>query len=154
MWKQIEEGFWAKNRESKVGDVSDIVSDIIDRVREEGDRALFDLTRKFDKLDLDSLAVGRDKIDEAYEDVDPVLVEELEEAAYNIQRFHELQLPKDLWLTEMQPGVTLGVKSTPLRGWDATYPAGRPRTPAPCSCAPYPQGSPEWTRSSAARPAR
>ncbi|MDY0293829.1 MAG: histidinol dehydrogenase [Candidatus Methanomethylophilaceae archaeon] len=130
MWKQIEEGFWAKNRESKVGDVSDIVSDIIDRVREEGDRALFDLTRKFDKLDLDSLAVGRDKIDEAYEDVDPVLVEELEEAAYNIQRFHELQLPKDLWLTEMQPGVTLGVKSTPLERVGCYIPGGKASYPS------------------------
>ena len=97
MLQQIEEGYWQKNRASKVKDVKDIVEGIVESVRKDGDKALIELTEKFDKVKLKSVQVSREQIEEAYEKVDPVLVEELENAAYNIQRFHQMQLPQDLW---------------------------------------------------------
>ncbi len=130
MWKEVDEGFWNKNRESKIGDVSDIVTNIIDRVKDEGDAALIDLTEKFDKVKLKSLEVTREQIEDAYEKVDPELVEELENAAYNIRRFHEMQLPQDLWLSEVEPGITLGVKSTPLERVGCYIPGGRASYPS------------------------
>jgi histidinol dehydrogenase len=104
MWKQVDEGFWKENRESKVEEVADAVQDIIDLVRFEGDKALIDLTMKFDKVMLDVIEVSRDEIEDAYDEVDPVLIDELENAAEFIQRFHELQVPQDLWLKEVEPG--------------------------------------------------
>lgn len=114
MWKQVSEDFWSKNRESKVDQVNDTVKGIVDMVVEQGDKALIDLAKKFDKVDLKSVVVTRDEIEEAYEKVSAEIVEELENAAYNIQRFHEMQKPAGLWLSEVEPGITLGVKTTPL----------------------------------------
>ena len=130
MWQQLEEGFWQNNRASKTKDVTDIVSGIIEQVRKDGDKALLELTEKFDKVKLKAVQVSRDEIDDAYDKVDPVLVEELENAAYNIQRFHEMQLPDDLWLREVEPGITLGVKSTPLERVGCYIPGGRAAYPS------------------------
>lgn len=130
MWKQVSEDFWAENRSSKVGDVEKPVIEIIEKVRDEGDKALFELTKKFDGLDLKLLEVTRDEIEDAYDSVDPVLVEELENAAYNIQRFHEMQVPSDLWTREVEPGITLGVKSTPLDTVGCYVPGGRASYPS------------------------
>ena len=130
MWKQVGEDFWKENRESKVDAVIDTVQGIIDQVKNEGDKALISLTQKFDKIALKSIAVSRDDIDKAYEKVDQNLVEELENAAYNIQRFHEMQVPQDLWLREVEPGITLGVKSTPLERVGCYIPGGRASYPS------------------------
>ena len=130
MWKQLEEGFWVKNRSSKVDSVTGDVIKIIDQVRSGGDKALIELTKKFDKTDISSVAVSRDEIDEAYDQVDDKLIEALETAAANIQRFHEMQLDCDLKLTEVEPGVILGIKSTPLERVGAYVPGGRASYPS------------------------
>ena len=57
-------------------------------------------------------------------------MDELEEAAYRIQRFHEMQVPPDLWTREVEPGVTLGVKSTPLSRVGCYVPGGRASYPS------------------------
>ena len=130
MWKQVNEDFWKENRESKVGQVEDTVREIVENVRQNGDKALRELAKKFDHVDLDSIAVSRDEIEAAYEKVSPELVEELENAAYNIQRFHEMQMPPGLWLREVEPGITLGVKSTPLERVGCYIPGGRASYPS------------------------
>lgn len=130
MWKQLEEGFWNGNRNSKVSDVHDAVTEIIENVRVNGDRALIELTERFDNIKIKSIEVGRDEIDDAYDEVDQELVDALESAAYNIQRFHEMQLDDDLWMREVSPGVVLGVKSTPLERVGAYIPGGRASYPS------------------------
>lgn len=130
MWKHVSEDFWNENRASKVGDVTDIVSEIIEDVRSNGDKALFELTKKFDKQNLEYLEVTRDEIEDAYDLVDQELIDELENAAYNIERFHEMQVPPDMWLREVEPGVTLGVKSIPLETVGCYVPGGRASYPS------------------------
>lgn len=123
-WKEISEEFWHQNRLSKTDEVMDTVKDIIAQVRDGGDEALRALTKKFDKVDVQDLAVSRDDIDAAYDKVSQEIVDELENAAFNIQRFHRMQLPPDLWTTEVEPGITLGVKSTPLERVGCYIPGG------------------------------
>lgn len=130
MWKEVSEDFWKENRESKVGQVEDTVREIVENVRQNGDKAIRELAKKFDHVDLDSIAVTREEIEEAYEKVSPELVEELENSAYNIQRFHEMQMPPGLWLREVEPGITLGVKSTPLERVGCYIPGGRASYPS------------------------
>ena len=130
MWKEVSEDFWKENRESKVGQVEDTVREIVENVRQNGDAAIRELAKKFDHVDLDSIAVSRDEIEAAYEQVSPELVEELENSAYNIQRFHEMQMPPGLWLREVKPGITLGVKSTPLERVGCYIPGGRASYPS------------------------
>ena len=113
-WKEISEEFWIANRTNETDKVKDIVEGIIEQVRTEGDKALIALTDKFDKVKLKRLQVTRDEIDAAYEKLDQEVIDELENAAYNISRFHRMQLPPDMWTTEVEPGITLVIKSTPL----------------------------------------
>ncbi len=129
-WKQVDENFWKKNRTSKVDQVTDTVRDIIGMVRDKGDAALIELAEKFDKVKLKSVVVSREDIEEAYEKVPQDVVEELENAAYNIQRFHEMQKPAGLWLREVEPGITLGVKTTPLERVGCYVPGGRASYPS------------------------
>ncbi len=129
-WKEVDENFWKVNRESKVDQVAETVRGIIQMVRDKGDEALIELTEKFDKVKLDSVDVTREDIEEAYEKVPQEVVDELENAAYNIQRFHEMQKPAGLWLREVEPGITLGVKTTPLERVGCYAPGGRASSPS------------------------
>ena len=130
MWKQVSEDFWAQNRAAKVDQVNDTVRGIIDQVRNDGDKALIELAEKFDKVKLKSVAVTREEIEEAYTKVSADIVEELENAAYNIQRFHQMQKPAGMWLSEVEPGITLGVKTTPLERVGCYIPGGRASYPS------------------------
>lgn len=130
MLQQLEEGFWQTNRSSKVDDVLETARNIIADVQKDGDKAVKAYTEKFDKIKLKKLQVSREEIEKAYEEVNPELVEELENAAYNIERFHKMQLPQDLWLSEVEPGITLGVKSTPLERVGCYIPGGRASYPS------------------------
>ena len=71
--------------------VEGIVTEIIDNVRENGDKALFEYCKKFDKAELDSLAVSQEEIDKAVSSVEPEFLEILKKAAANIKKFHEKQ---------------------------------------------------------------
>ncbi|MCQ2070105.1 MAG: histidinol dehydrogenase [archaeon] len=123
-WSEISEEQWIANRKNDTDSVKSIVEDIIANVKENGDKALIEYTEKFDKVKLKQVAISRNQIDEAYEKVDQEIVEELENAAYNIQRFHKMQLPPDMWTTEVEPGITLGMKSTPLERVGCYIPGG------------------------------
>ncbi|WP_400224777.1 histidinol dehydrogenase [Methanomethylophilus alvi] len=123
-WKEIDEEYWIQNRMSKTDEVKETVEGIIEQVRKDGDKALRELTKEFDKVDVERFAVSREEIEAAYEEVDQEVVDELENAAFNIQRFHRMQLPPDMWTTEVEPGITLGVKSTPLNRVGCYIPGG------------------------------
>ncbi|MGV8129535.1 MAG: histidinol dehydrogenase [Methanolinea sp.] len=125
MWKATTLGDWMKNRVSELSSAKPVVEDIIARVAGEGDRALFDLSRQFDRVVPDSLQVSSDDVEEAYSQVDTQVVESLVDAESRISRFCELQLPRGLWLEEVEPGVILGVKTTPLERIGAYVPGGR-----------------------------
>ena len=81
MWEELDEGFWERNRSSKVDAVTKDVIKIIDQVKAQGDKALIELTKRFDKVDIDSVIVTRDEIDDAYDEVEEDLIEALEAAA-------------------------------------------------------------------------
>lgn len=106
------------------------VEDIILQVREKGDEALFELTAKFDKVRLDHLRVTREEIENAYREVDASLVEALKKAKTNIEGFHRMQRPSDLWTREVSPGLILGVKTTSLDRVGIYVPGGRASYPS------------------------
>ena len=69
----------------------EVVEQIISEVRNRGDKALFDLTLKIDRVELTSLEIGRQEIASAYREVDAELVSALKLAAERIRVFHERQ---------------------------------------------------------------
>ncbi len=130
MWHAVDVDTWMARRTSQLGAVKETVQGIIDQVRDQGDAAVLELTEKFDKVHLEELAVDEDAKEAAYEKVDPKVTESLVEAEARISRFHELQLPRGLWLNELEPGITLGVKTTPLSRIGAYIPGGRAAYPS------------------------
>lgn len=128
MWKAVEIDTWIAGRQSSLEDVRTTVTEIIGRVQNEGDAALIDLAKKH--CELTEIAVSDDEREDAYEKVDAKIIESLIEAHARIERFHELQKPRDLWLQEMEPGIVLGVKTTPLNRVGLYIPGGRAAYPS------------------------
>jgi histidinol dehydrogenase len=127
MWKAVEIDEWIAGRKSSLEEARVTVTDIIDRVRNRGDTALRELSRH---VVLTEIAVTDEEREAAYDDVEISLIESLIEAHARIERFHELQRPRDLWLQELEPGIVLGMKTTPLRRVGIYVPGGRAAYPS------------------------
>lgn len=125
MWRPIEVEEWSRRRKGELKDVSQPVSEIIELVRAQGDDALLELTERFDHVRLDSVVVDDERIEAAFDQVEARLIRSLEEAASRIRRFHEMQLENQSWMREVEPGITLGVRLTPLERVGAYVPGGR-----------------------------
>ena len=112
-------------------DVSAVVRDILDSVREQGDRALFEFTRKFDRLDIDaqSMVVTAVEIDDAVKLVDADTLEALQLAHNRIKSHHERQLPKDDKYTD-PIGVELGSRWTAVESVGLYVPGGTASYPS------------------------
>ena len=72
--------------------VEAVVSEIIENVKKNGDKALYEYCEKFDKAKLDSLLVSEEEIKEAVALVEPKFLEILKTAAENIKDFHKRQV--------------------------------------------------------------
>ena len=107
------------------------VNEIIDSVRKNGDRAIFDYTLKFDKYALseDNIKVTREEIEEAYTMLDAGLVEVIRKSAENIRAFHAKQL-RNSWFDAKEDGTILGMKITPIARAGVYVPGGKAAYPS------------------------
>ena len=109
--------------------VEEIVAEVISNVRKNGDSALKEYTKKFDKADLASLEVTEEEIETAFSEVDCKFVEIIKKAKENIYAFHKRQVRNSFVISE-NDGIVLGQKVLPLRrvglyvpGGTASYPS-------------------------------
>ena len=109
--------------------VEDIVKDIIDNVRANGDKALLEYNRKFDKADTDELEVSPEEIQAAYDSTDPELIQVMEEAARNIRDFHSHQKRNSFIISE-KDGIVLGQKVMPIQRAGVYVPGGTAAYPS------------------------
>lgn len=109
--------------------VTDIVADIIDNVRKNGDKALFEYGEKFDKAKLDTLLVSKEEIDEAVASVEPEFLEILKKAAANIRRFHENQKREGFRL-DSPDGTVIGQRVIPVDRAGLYVPGGTAAYPS------------------------
>lgn len=109
-----------------------LAMEVIDRVREEGDAAVFDYTEKFDGVSLKEkgLRVREEEIEEAYGKLDAKTRDTLEYAAANIKKFHQEQLPSEMWLKEIEEGLLAGEKTTPIADVCLYVPRGKGSFPS------------------------
>jgi histidinol dehydrogenase len=89
---------------SEGANITAAVSEVIAKVRSEGDAALTELTEKFDRVTPKSIRVSADEIEEASARLTPEMKQALEQAYNNIAKFHEAQKPQPIKV-ETQPGV-------------------------------------------------
>ncbi len=153
MLKPLDVDRWEKERRASLDEAKDSAARIIREVQEGGDEALLRMARKHEPA-CSSVRVIPEEVDAAYEEVDDRLIESLIEAEARITRFHELQKERGLWLEEVEPGIVLGVKTTPLDrvglyvpGRRAAYPSTALMDAVPakvagvgemCACSPPP----------------
>lgn len=110
-------------------DVGDIVTDIIENVKQNGDKALLDYCKKFDKAELDCLEVTEEEIEEAISLVEPKFIEIIKTAAENIRNFHEKQVRTSFIINE-QDGIVTGQKITPIEKVGLYVPGGTAAYPS------------------------
>ena len=108
-----------------------VVAEIIKNVREKGDQAVFEYTKKFDKWDIsvDTMRVTEAEIDEAFEMIDQEFVEVLKRAAANIEDFHRKQL-RNSWIDTKPDGSILGQRILPIAVSGVYVPGGKAAYPS------------------------
>lgn len=101
----------------------DSVGQVLAQVREEGDVAVLRLEKMFDKVELKSLEIPTEMIDEAGSLISGGLKDAITAAAANIRLFHQAQMP-DLQKIETTPGVTCWQKAVPIQRVGLYIPGG------------------------------
>ncbi|MBM7704508.1 histidinol dehydrogenase [Metabacillus iocasae] len=99
------------------------VLSILEDVKERGDQALYDYTKKFDQVELSSLLVTEEEKKSAYEEVSEELLTIIREAAANIRDYHE-RMVQQSWMVTKEDGTILGQKVTPLDAVGVYVPGG------------------------------
>ena len=105
---------------------NETVLEIVERVRTEGDQALFAYTNQFDceGIDASNIQVTEAEIREAYDRIDPRLLETIQKALLNIRAYHEKQKQYG-WFDTTPDGTMLGQKVTPLQAAGVYVPGGK-----------------------------
>lgn len=113
------------------GEQEAIVKDIIKNVHDNGDAAVFEYTKKFDKADINAsnVKVTDAEIEEAYGLMDGNLIEVIRKAIKNIKDFHELQ-KRNSWINTYDNGSVLGQRVTPIESAGVYVPGGKAAYPS------------------------
>ncbi len=117
------------DREIEEMDVSAAVSEIIAKVRAEGDNALRFYTGKFDKTKIDALEVTDEELEAAFSATDPKLIEIMEKAKENITEYH-LNQKQTGFEYKRANGAILGQKVTPIEKAGVYVPGGTAAYPS------------------------
>ena len=116
-------------KQSETKDVSTVVAQIIARVQQQGDQALFQLIEEIDQVTLSSLTVSLEEVETAVQAVSPELIEVMEQAKENILAFHQKQVQQGFVLTK-ENGVVMGQRVLPLAKVGVYVPGGTAAYPS------------------------
>ncbi|MCR9769383.1 histidinol dehydrogenase [Vibrio harveyi] len=105
------------------------VSEVITKVRKEGDAALLELTEKFDRVQPESIRVSAQEIDEASARLSEKMKNALEQAYENIAKFHKAQKPQPIKV-ETQPGIVCEQVTRPIQKVGLYIPGGSAPLPS------------------------
>ncbi len=110
-------------------DVSDIVRAILDDVKINGDKAVYNYTVKFDGKAPEKVEISSGEIDRIIENCDKDYIETLKKAAANIEDFHKRQVQQS-WLTTKDNGVIMGQRVRGLERVGLYVPGGTAAYPS------------------------
>ena len=105
------------------------VSEIIENVRENGDKAVLEYTIKFDGKAPERAEITADEIDSLIEQCDPDYLSTVKKAAANIADFHQRQVQQS-WLTTKANGVMMGQRVRGLKRVGIYVPGGTAAYPS------------------------
>lgn len=118
IWKEL-----LKRPSYNVTTLFGTVEKVLQKVRQDGDKAIYELEKEFDGVDLKALTVSDQEWNEANENVDSSLKEALKLAFENIACFHKAQSFKPI-VVETQPGVTCTQRAIPIEKVGLYIPGG------------------------------
>ncbi|MCH5259250.1 MAG: histidinol dehydrogenase [Lachnospiraceae bacterium] len=120
-----------KRSPNNYSEYEDVVADIVNNVRQNGDQAVFEYTKKFDKwdIDADSIRVTEAEIEEAFKAAEKEFVDVLKRAAANIEDFHRKQL-RNSWIDTKPDGSILGQRILPIAISGVYVPGGKAAYPS------------------------
>ncbi len=105
------------------------VRPIVEKVKAEGDKALIEFTEKFDGVKIESVKIEKEEVEKAYEHVDDELLDALEVAKENIERFHYITMPENDIRIDFGDSI-MGKKWVPLDSVGLYIPGGRASYPS------------------------
>ena len=105
------------------------VLQVLQAVKEKGDKALYEYTEKWDGAKLSTLKVTKEEIKGAYQQVSPQVINIIHSAAENIRDFHQKQV-KQSWLSTKPDGSILGQQVTALDAVGVYVPGGKAAYPS------------------------
>ncbi|MCR5837827.1 MAG: histidinol dehydrogenase [Lachnospiraceae bacterium] len=102
------------------------VAEILDNVKKNGNKAIFEYTAKFDKADINenNIRVTETEIKEAYDLLDDELLDVIKNSKENIKEYHEKQKQYS-WFDSKPDGSILGQKVTPIGRVGVYVPGGK-----------------------------
>ena len=120
-----------KRSPNSYGKFENSVNEILANVKANGDEALFNYTKEFDKADINAsnVVVTQEEIDEAYKLVDSGLIEVIRKSLVNIRSYHEKQKQYS-WFDSKPDGTLLGQKVTALARVGVYVPGGKAAYPS------------------------
>jgi histidinol dehydrogenase len=121
-----------RRAELQIDNLIEYVRPLVATVRDQGDKALLELTARFDHVQLDpaKLRVTQAEIEEAHAKLDPSVKRALEYAIANVHAFHARQMPHEQWFAEVAPGVMAGEQITPITSVGLYVPRGKGSFPS------------------------
>lgn len=105
-------------------DLDVTVKSILERVRQNGDKALFDLTKQFDGISVSSFKITQTEIENALPFLTSDELQVIQQAIDNIRNFHQHQLEKT-WTVKPETDIVLGQKITPIERVGVYVPGGK-----------------------------
>lgn len=120
-----------KRSPNHYGEYEAVVAEIIANVRDKGDEAVFEYTKKFDKWDItaENIRVTEAEIEEAFAGTEPEFIEVMKRSAANISDFHMKQL-RNSWIETKEDGSILGQRILPIAVSGVYVPGGKAAYPS------------------------
>src|SRR4029079_12911685 len=117
---------WKEIVERPVADLSAVekkVRKILEKVKENGDKAVLKYTARYDEVELQAIQVSEEEMREAIELIPEELKTAIRQAAANIETFHRFQLQQTEWVVTM-PGIMCSRKMVPIEKVGLYIPGG------------------------------
>lgn len=121
-----------RRSEIDISELQEVVRPIIANVKQNGDSALIEYSRQFDKATLtpDRIKVTEAEFDQARKNLDPEVKKVIEASAKNIKKYHAAQMPEEMWFMKIDDGIMAGEKITPITSVGLYVPRGKGAYPS------------------------
>ncbi len=129
---EAEIGKILKRSETDIEQYQEAIRPVIEDVARKGDAALIEYCGKFDRVELSAsdLKVTEEEFAAAERNLDPEIKEVIRVSYRNIRKFHEEQMPEDMWFVNIDDGVMAGEKITPITSVGIYVPRGKGSFPS------------------------